>query len=154
MNDVTQIWDFSEPHLPASATLKLLLTVHDTQDSELFQMRFRILLKRNNHLTNSRWPNEYDLKIWTWPKNSHRLTLPIELDQKYNKYYQNDEHERVFMTKNKLAKIRRLIWTPLGAYIMECGVACKVDVTCKVVTKQNKQLKRLFYLPLLAHVQG
>ena len=44
---------------------------------------------RNNHLINSRWPNEFDRKRWTWPKNSHQRTLTIELDQKYNQYYDN-----------------------------------------------------------------
>ena len=57
---------------------------------------------RNNHLTDSRWPSEYEQKIWTWPKSSPRRTLPIELDRKYNKYYQNDEHEHVYMTENNL----------------------------------------------------
>ena len=37
---------------------------------------------RNNHLTHSRWPNEYDQKIWTWPKNSRRKTLSLEYDRK------------------------------------------------------------------------
>ena len=37
---------------------------------------------KNNHLTDSRWTNEYDQKIWTWPKNSHRRMLMLEHDQK------------------------------------------------------------------------
>ena len=32
---------------------------------------------RNTHLTDSRWPNEYDRKICTWPKRSHQQTLTI-----------------------------------------------------------------------------
>ena len=42
---------------------------------------------RNHHLTDSRRMNENDRKRWTWPKNSHRQTLTVELDRKYNKYY-------------------------------------------------------------------
>ena len=37
---------------------------------------------RNNHLTNSRWPNEYDQKICAWPKRSHRQTWAMEVDRK------------------------------------------------------------------------
>ena len=28
-------------------------------------------------MTDSRWPNEYDQKIYTWPKRSHQQTLTI-----------------------------------------------------------------------------
>ena len=52
-------------------------------------------------MTESRWPNDYDRKFWTWPKNSLWLTLTFELDQKYNKYYHNDEHKQVNMTENQ-----------------------------------------------------
>ena len=45
-----------------------------------------IVLLRIIHLTESRWQYEYDRNRWTWPKNSHRQTLTIELDWKYNKY--------------------------------------------------------------------
>ena len=37
---------------------------------------------RNVHMTNSRWPNEYDRKFWTWPKNLHWWMLTLEHDQK------------------------------------------------------------------------
>ena len=43
-----------------------------------------LLLLRNTHLIESRWPNEYDRIWWAWPKNSHRRTLTLEHDQKYN----------------------------------------------------------------------
>ena len=38
--------------------------------------------ERVNHLTESTWPNEYDRKICTWPKRSHRRTWTMELDRK------------------------------------------------------------------------
>ena len=45
--------------------------------------RFRIEHSvRNNHLTESTWPNEYDRKICTWPKRLHRRTWTMELDRK------------------------------------------------------------------------
>ena len=40
-----------------------------------FENSKRLLGLRNNHLTNSTWPNEYDRKICTWPKRSHLRTL-------------------------------------------------------------------------------
>ena len=43
-------------------------------------------------LTESRWSNEFDQKQWTWPKNWQRRILTFEHDQKYNKYYHNNEH--------------------------------------------------------------
>ena len=50
-------------------------------------------------------------KLEQEPKNSHRQTLPIELDQKYNTFYQNDEHERVCMTEISLLLIISVIFT-------------------------------------------
>ena len=35
---------------------------------------------RNVNMTDSRWPNEYDQKFWTWPKNSLQRTLALEHD--------------------------------------------------------------------------
>ena len=48
-------------------------------------------IKRVIHLTESRWPNEYDRNRWTWPKNWQQQTLIFEHDQKFNKYYHNNE---------------------------------------------------------------
>ena len=55
-----------------------------------------LLRKRVIHLTESRWPNEYDQNRWTWPKNWQWWMLMCELDQKY---YHNNENERVNMTE-------------------------------------------------------
>ena len=60
-------------------------------------------------MTESRWPNDYDRKFWTWPKNSLWLTLTFELDQKYNKYYHNDEHYRAYTTKI-IGQVQRLMF--------------------------------------------
>ena len=46
-------------------------------------------------MTESKRPNEYDQKRWTWMKNWHQRTLTFEHDRKHNKYYHNDEHKRV-----------------------------------------------------------
>ena len=42
-------------------------------------------------MNESRWPNEYDQILWTWPKNSHRRTLTLEHDQNNIINYDNDE---------------------------------------------------------------
>ena len=89
----------------------LWVSLNNTPSCQVNMCSFLIVMikvQRKNHLTDSRWPNEYDRKIWTWPKNSQRRTLPIELDQKYNKYYQNNEHKHVYMTENKPIHVRRL----------------------------------------------
>ena len=44
---------------------------------EIIFMQLRV-----NHLIESTWPNEYDQKICTWPKISHRRTWTMELDRK------------------------------------------------------------------------
>ena len=59
---------------------------------------FQLPYLRNNHLTNSTWPNEYDQRIWTWPKRLHRQTFTIGT---WQKMYDNDEHSQVNMTKIK-----------------------------------------------------
>ena len=51
-------------------------------------------------MTDLRWPYEYDRKFWTRQKNSHRQTLTSKFDWKYNKYYHNDEHYHVNISKN------------------------------------------------------
>ena len=52
-------------------------------------------------MTDSIWPNEYDQKICTWPKRSHRQTLTFWT---WPKKHNNDEHQLLNMTENKKSK--------------------------------------------------
>ena len=47
-----------------------------------FHLNFSVFM-RVIHLTESRWPNEYDRNQWTWRKNWQGRTLTFEHDQKY-----------------------------------------------------------------------
>ena len=70
----------------------LLFTFFGKQERWLIITRFKItLFSRNNHLTKSRWPNEYDqimtttnITYWLWPTPWQRQTLFIEYDQNWH----------------------------------------------------------------------
>ena len=46
-------------------------------------------------MTESRWPNEYDQNMWTWPKYVNMNKI-CEHDQKFN----NDEHKHGELDQN------------------------------------------------------
>ena len=55
----------------------------------------QVLFRRVIHLTKSRWPNEYDRNLWTWPKNWQQHTLTFEHDQKYKSLFQSYSPDNV-----------------------------------------------------------
>ena len=77
-------------------------------------------IKRNTHITKSRWPNEYDQNRLTWPKNSHRRTITFDIDQKYNKYYHNYKPQHVNMTENIQMKYSSIFWSSLEVNVCRC----------------------------------
>ena len=72
-------------------TQKEIISFSQSNKSKIENKIWEKLL-RNVNMTDSKWPNEYDQKFWTWPKNSHQQTLTFEFDQNYNEYYHNDKH--------------------------------------------------------------
>ena len=52
---------------------------------------------RETYITKSTWPNEYNLILWTWPKNWKRWKLTLEHDWKNITNYDNDQRGQVLM---------------------------------------------------------
>ena len=70
------------------------------QPSKKFYLLIQNISMRNFHLTDSRWPNEYDLSLWTWPKNSQRGMLT------WWKWLKHIDRVRL---NNQLAKILQVL---------------------------------------------
>ena len=68
---IQRLFDYFHPKLKWMwvTFLTFIIILHS-----LFFLCFFLSL-RNTHLTDSRWPSEYDQKISTWPKTSHRQTI-------------------------------------------------------------------------------
>ena len=83
------IWSRDEVNNPFANYFKVKKERKKERKKEKIKRKNQKIKKRNNHLTNSTWPNEFDRKIWTWPKRSHRQTLTIGT---WPKMYHNDKH--------------------------------------------------------------